>query len=186
VKPDFRQLTLVRIGTSGGLQPFCPIGSYVVSQKAMGMDGLLYFYKNNEKVLDTNLSDNFVKHCKWPASLAKPYFVASDSQLVEQIGFDMIKGITISASGFYGPQGRYVRLELQEPDMNERIESFDYQGLKMTNYEMESAALAGLSALMGHRAMTACLVIAGRYSGNMNTDYKGSFDELITKVLDRI
>jgi uridine phosphorylase len=186
VKPDFRRLTLVRIGTCGGLQPFCPIGSYIVSEISMGMDGLLFFYKNSEEVLETALSDSFIKHTQWNPSLAKPYFIRSDSSLVEQIGYDMRKGITISANGFYGPQGRYVRLELQQPDLNEKIESFEYQGLKIANYEMESAALAGLSRLMGHRAMTACLVIAGRYAGDMNTDYKRSFDELITKVLNRI
>jgi len=98
----------------------------------------------------------------------------------------MIKGITISASGFYGPQGRHVRLGLSNPDMNKHIESFEYKGLKIANYEMESAALAGLSNLMGHKALTACLIIAGRYSGGMNTDYKSSFDELIQKVLERI
>ncbi|MDR1763715.1 MAG: nucleoside phosphorylase [Dysgonamonadaceae bacterium] len=186
IKPDFRQLSLVRIGTCGGLQPFCPIGSIVVSEISMGMDGLLYFYAGSEKALDDEISEKFIRHTGWGGRLARPYFVRADKSLVEQIGYDMIKGITISASGFYGPQGRHVRLGLQYPDMNEKIESFEYQGLKIANYEMESAALSGLSALMGHRAMTACLVIAGRYAGEMNTEYKGSFDELINNVLDRI
>ncbi|MDR1562769.1 MAG: nucleoside phosphorylase [Dysgonamonadaceae bacterium] len=186
VKPGFRQLTLVRIGTCGGLQPFCPTGSYVMSEISMGMDGLLFFYEGGESVTDSSLADDFVKHTNWNVNLAKPYFIGSDGELVEQIGHDMIKGITVSASGFYGPQGRYVRLKLQEPDTNKRIESFRYNDLKITNYEMESAALAGLARLMGHRAATACLVIAGRYAGEMNTDYKGSFDGLIDKVLERI
>jgi len=186
VKKDFRQLTLVRIGTSGGLQPFCPIGTYVVSEISMGMDGLIFFYDKGENIADKELSQLFAKHTCWNDSLAKPYFVASDSELSERICFDMIKGITISASGFYGPQGRHVRLELSNPEMNKLIESFEYKGLKIANYEMESAALSGLANLMGHKAITACLVIAGRYSGGMNTDYKGSFDELIQKVLDRI
>jgi len=186
VKKDFRQLTLVRIGTSGGLQPFCPIGAYVVSEISMGMDGLVFFYENGERIIDKYLFHHFMEHTHWNDLLAKPYFVSSDEELLERIGFDMIKGITISASGFYGPQGRHVRLGLTHPDMNKLIESFDYNGLKIANYEMESAALAGLSRLMGHKAMTACVVIAGRYSGGMNTNYKGSFDELIQKVLDRI
>ena len=186
VKKDFRQLTLVRIGTSGGLQPFCPIGTYVVSEISMGMDGLIYFYDKGEGVANEELSQLFTTHTGWNSSLARPYFVASDEELTERIGFDMIKGITISASGFYGPQGRHVRLGLSHPDMNKRIESFEYNGLKIANYEMESAALSGLAGLMGHKALTACLVIAGRYSGGMNTDYKGSFDELIQKVLDRV
>jgi uridine phosphorylase len=186
VKKSFRQLTLVRIGTSGGLQPFAPIGSYVVSEISMGMDGLIFFYKDGEQICDFELSEQFVKHVQWDNLLAIPYFVYSDKTLVEQIGYDMIKGITISASGFYGPQGRHVRLELNNPKQNHLIESFDYKGMKICNYEMESAALAGLASMMGHKAMTACLVIAGRYSGGMNTNYKGLFDELIEKVLERI
>jgi len=186
VKPDFKQLTLVRIGTCGGLQPFCPVGSYIVSEISMGMDGLIYFYDNHESIIDKELAARFVNHTVWNPITAIPYFVRSDETLVQQIGHDMAKGITISANGFYGPQGRYVRLPLTQPNLNEKIESFEYQGLKIANYEMESAALAGLSRLMGHRAMTACLVIAGRYSGEMNTNYKGSFDGLIEKVLERI
>ncbi|MCL1932819.1 MAG: nucleoside phosphorylase [Candidatus Azobacteroides sp.] len=186
VKKDFRQLTLVRIGTSGGLQPFCPIGTYVISEISMGMDGLIFFYENGERIANKELSLQFMAHTRWSGSLAQPYFAASDEELIKRIGFDMIKGITISASGFYGPQGRHVRLGLSHPEMNKRIESFEYNGLKIANYEMESAALAALAALMGHKALTACVIIAGRYSGGMNTDYKGSFDELIQKVLDRI
>ena len=186
VNEKFRQLTMIRIGTSGGLQPFCPIGSYVVSDISMGIDGLIYFYDKGEVVSDADMADKFVKHAQWNKYLATPYFVKSDEELVSRIGYDMIKGITCSASGFYGPQGRYVRLGLSSPEQNRLMESFEYNGLKIANYEMESSALAGLSAMMGHKAMTVCLIIAGRYSGNMNTDYKGSFDELITKILDRI
>jgi uridine phosphorylase len=186
IKKDFRQLTLVRIGTCGGLQPFCPIGTYVVSEISMGMDGLIFFYDKGERISNAELSQQFTEHTQWNNLLAKPYFVSSDKELTDRIGFDMIKGITISANGFYGPQGRYVRLGLSQPDLNKHIESFEYKGLKIANYEMESAALAGLSSLMGHKALTICLVVAGRYSGGMNTDYGGSFDELITKVLDRI
>ncbi|MDR0507796.1 MAG: nucleoside phosphorylase [Dysgonamonadaceae bacterium] len=186
VKKDFRQLTLVRIGTCGGLQPFAPIGSYVVSEISMGMDGLIFFYEGGKQISDSELSEKFTKHTQWDRLLAMPYFVHADKTLVEQIGHDMVKGITISASGFYGPQGRHVRLGLNNPEQNKLLESFEYKGLKICNYEMESAALSGLASLMGHKAMTACLVIAGRYSGGMNTDYKGSFNELITKVLERI
>jgi uridine phosphorylase len=186
VKEDFRRLTLVRLGTSGGLQPFCPIGSYVVSEISMGMDGLIFFYDRGESISDGELSRQFAEHTQWNSLLAKPYFVPSDKELTDRIGYDMIKGITISASGFYGPQGRQVRLGLSHPDMNNRIESFEYKGLKITNYEMEGAALAGLAGLMGHRALTVCLIIAGRYSGEMNTDYKELFNELTQKTLDRI
>jgi uridine phosphorylase len=186
VKPDFRPLTLVRIGTCGGLQPFAPIGSYIVSKISMGMDGLIFFYERGEQVSDFELSEKFSKHTQWDNLLAMPYFIHADKSLVEQIGHDMVKGITVSACGFYGPQGRHVRLGLSNPEQNKLIESFEYKGLKITNYEMESAALAGLASLMGHRAVTACLVIAGRYSGGMNTNYKRSFDGLIEKILERI
>jgi len=186
VKPNIRSLTLVRIGTCGGLQPFAPIGSYVVSEISMGMDGLIFFYEGGKQISDFELSEKFSKHTQWDKLLATPYFVHADKDLVEQIGHDMVKGITISANGFYGPQGRHVRLGLNSPDQNKLIESFEYKGLKICNYEMESAALAGLASLMGHKAMTTCVVIAGRYSGGMNTNYKGSFDELIEKVLERI
>ena len=186
-KDQFRQLTMVRIGTSGGLQPFCPIGSYVVSEISMGMDGLLFFYEGGKALNDADLTEKFIEHTKWDKNLlATPYFVHSDEELLNRIGHDMVKGITCSASGFYGPQGRHVRLGLSNPKQNQQMESFDYQGKKITNYEMESSALAGMASLMGHKAMTVCLIIASRYAGGMNTDYKGSFDDLIVKVLDRI
>lgn len=185
-KKEFKQLTLIRIGTSGGLQPFAPIGSYVVSQISMGMDGLLFFYEGGEELNDMDMTEKFLAHSKWNANLAKPYFVHSDKELLDRVAPDMMRGITCSASGFYGPQGRHVRLGLSHPEQNELMESFDYNGLKFVNYEMESSALVGLSNLMGHKAMTACQVIAGRYSGDMNTNYKEGFDNLIIKLLDRI
>ncbi|MDL2224048.1 nucleoside phosphorylase [Bacteroidales bacterium OttesenSCG-928-M06] len=186
VKSEVKQLTLVRIGTSGGLQPFAPIGSYVVSEVSMGMDGLLFFYEGGEKLNDSLLTDKFIAHAHWNTRLASPYFVHSDKDLVDRIGEGMIKGITCSASGFYGPQGRCVRLGLTSPDQNALLESFEYNQLKFCNYEMESAALAGMAGLLGHKALTICLIIAGRYAGEMNTEYKGSFDDLIIRVLDRI
>lgn len=186
VKKDLKRLTMIRIGTCGGLQPFAPIGSYVASEVSMGMDGLLFFYEGHEAINNIQLARQFSELARWNDSLATPYFVHSDSELLDRIAFDMIKGITISASGFYGPQGRHVRLGLSNPDQNKLVEEFEYKNLKIVNYEMESAALAGMAKLMGHRALTVCLVIAGRYSGGMNTDYKGSFEELITNVLDRI
>lgn len=185
-KEHFRQLTMVRIGTSGGIQPSCPVGSYVVSEISMGMDGLIYFYEGGERVSDSDISKKFVSHSNWGKKLATPYFAYSDKFLTEQIGYDMIKGITCSASGFYGPQGRYLRLPLTNPDQNKFLESFTYAGLEITNYEMESAALAGMSALMGHRAVTVCMIIFNRHTNDANTEYKQSFDGLITKVLDRI
>lgn len=185
-KGHFHQLTMVRIGTCGGIQPFCPIGSYVVSKIPMGIDGLLFFYEKGKEISDKELTDAFYAHTQWSRDYATPYFVHADEELTERIGRGMIKGITYAANGFYGPQGRYVRLPLSNPNQNHLLESFSYKDLKITNYEMESAALAGLSALMGHKATTVCLVIANRHSNDMNTNYKGSFEELINIVLDRI
>jgi uridine phosphorylase len=186
LKETFKPLTLVRTGTSGGLQSFCPVGSCVVSEISMGMDGLLFFYEGGEKMNDSGLTEKFIEHTQWNQLLAKPYFVHADKELSGRVGNGMLKGITISASGFYGPQGRYVRLGLSNPEQNSLLESFEYQGKKITNYEMESAALLGLAALMGHKALTVCLIIAGRYSGEMNTEYKGLFTDLIIKILERI
>ena len=187
IRPDFRQLTMVRIGTSGGLQPFTPIGSYVAAEKSIGFDGVIYFYKDNEKIRDIRLEDELISQLGWNITGIRPYIVSADAELIEQItGVDIIRGITIAANGFYGPQGRELRLILSDPELNNKIESFDFENRQITNYEMESSALAGLASMMGHRAMTVCCIIAGRYNKNMNTDYKDSLPTLIEKVLDRI
>lgn len=187
IKPEFTQLSLVRIGTSGGLQPFVPIGTYVAAEKSIGFDGVIYFYANSNSVRDAELEAELIKQLDWKLSGLWPYVVSADPSLIEQItGNDIIRGTTIAANGFYGPQGRELRLPLTDPELNKKIEAFDYKGRKITNFEMESSSLAGLAALMGHRAMTVCCIIAGRVDNNMNTNYKGSLDELIKTVLDRI
>jgi uridine phosphorylase len=187
VKPRLRQLTLVRIGTSGGLQPFVPVGTYVAAEKSVGFDGVLYFYAHNEEVRDRAFERELISQLQWQPSGILPYAVDADPSLAEQIaGGDIVRGITIAANGFYGPQGREVRLPLADPGLNRKIEAFEYRGRKITNYEMESSSLAGLSALMGHRAITVCCIIAGRVAKNMNTAYKGSLTGLIETVLERI
>lgn len=185
-KQEHTTLTMVRVGTSGGIQPICPIGSYVVSEMSVGFDGLLNYYCVPEGVFDLEMERAFCDHTQFGRRLAAPYFVHADKELVERIGFDMVKGITISAPGFYGPQGRYVRAKPIDIDLNSKIMSFNYKGRVITNFEMESSALAGMSALLGHKAMTVCAIIAGRVSKNMNTEYKGSMEELVKIVLDRI
>ena len=186
VKPEFKQLTMVRVGTSGGLQPHCPIGSFVVSQRSLGFDGVLNYYAGRDNVCDLAFEKSFTEYVDWNPKHCAPYAVKADESLVEQIGHDMIKGTTISAVGFYGPQGRYVRLPLANPDLNSRIESFRFGEEMITNYEMESAPLAGFSRLMGHRAMTVCCIIANRLAGESNSNYKGSIEDLIQVVLERI
>ena len=186
VKKDFKQLTMVRVGTSGGLQPHCPVGSYVVAAKSVGFDGVLNYYQGRDSVSLLDFEDAFKKYVGWNPQHCSPYIVKADEELVERIGHDMIKGVTISAIGFYGPQGRYVRMPLANPDLNSKIESFKYDNDVITNYEMESAPLAGLGRLMGHKAMTVCTIIANRLAGDSNTNYKGSIEDLIKTVLDRI
>ncbi|MFT4070406.1 MAG: nucleoside phosphorylase [Dysgonamonadaceae bacterium] len=186
VKKDFKQLTMVRVGTSGGLQPFCPIGSYVVAARSFGFDGVINYYQGREQITDAAFEKAFKEYVNWNPLHCAPYAVRADEELVERIGHDMIKGTTISAIGFYGPQGRYVRLPLENPDLNSKIESFKYGEEMITNYEMESAPLAGFSRLMGHKAMTVCSIIANRIAGESNSNYKGSIEDLIKIVLDRI
>ena len=186
-KPEHRTLTCVRIGTCGGLQPFTPTGSFVASVKSIGFDGLLNFYADRNKVCDLELEEAFKKHMKWDPIKGAPYVSIADAELIKQIAQDdMVRGYTISCGGFYGPQGRVLRAEIADPDQNQKVESFEYNDLKICNFEMESSALAGLASLLGHRAMTCCMVIANRYTTEMNTEYKNSIDTLIQKVLDRI
>ncbi len=187
IKPSFRQLTLVRVGTSGGLQPFTPIGTYVVAEKSIGFDGVLYFYDKHEHVRDLAFERALLQQLDWKLSRSLPYVVSADRSLVEGIAReDMVRGVTIAANGFYGPQGRRLRLPLADPLLNQKIEAFQWEGYRITNFEMESSSLAGLAALMGHRAVTVCCIIAGRLSGEANTSYRGSMDDLILRVLERI
>ena len=185
----FRQLQLVRIGTCGGLQPNTPVGTFVCSVKSIGFDGLLNFYAGRNAVCDLPLERAFLNHMGWTGNLCAPYpyVIDADAELVERIAStDMVRGVTIAAGGFFGPQGRELRIPLADPHQNEKIESFEYQGLHITNFEMESSALAGLSRLMGHMATTVCMVIANRLIKEANTGYKNTIDNLIKTVLDRI
>jgi len=186
-KVDFRQLTLVRIGTSGGMQPDLPLGSFLISEKSIGFDGMLNFYAGRDAVSDLEFEASLKEQLNWNQQLAAPYVVDADTELIERIGKDdMLRGVTISANGFYGPQGRVLRIGLADPDINDKIEAFRFKHYKITNYEMEGSAIAGLSKMMGHKAMTVCCVIANRRVEAANTNYQPYIEELIQKVLDRI
>ncbi len=187
-KSVFRQLNIVRIGTCGGMQPDIPLGSFLISEKSIGFDGMINFYAGRDGVCDLDFEAALVKHLGWNKQLAAPYVVDADRDLVERIGKDdMIRGVTISANGFYGPQGRKLRVGLADPHLNDKIESFRYGKYKITNYEMEGSAIAGLAKLMGgHKAMTVCCVIANRRVEAANTDYKPYIERLVQTVLDRI
>ncbi len=186
-RPEHRALTMVRVGTCGGLQPETPIGSFVASVKSIGFDGLLNYYAGRDSVCDLELEKAFVEHMKWNPKKGAPYVASADPELVEQIAQgDMVRGITIACGGFYGPQGRQLRAEIEDPEQNMKVESFRYNELKINNFEMESSALAGLASLLGHRAMTCCIVLANRHNKTMNTNYKGQINDLIRLVLDRL
>lgn len=186
-KPQFRQLTLVRVGTSGGLQPHVPIGTPVIAEKSIGFDGVLNFYAGRDRVCDLDFERAFCEFVKWNPLWAAPYVVDADSELVARIGGDdMVRGVTISANGFYGPQGRELRIPLADPELNKKIEAFKYGSQVVTNYEMESSALAGLAKLMGHKAMTVCSIIANRVAHHANPNYKTAVSDLIQTVLERI
>lgn len=188
-KSEHRTLQIVRIGTCGGLQPFTPLGTYLCSVKSIGFDGLLDFYAGRDQVSDLAFEAAFRKHMQWSDRHAAPYVVDADSDLLRRIMQDdsrMVAGCTISCGGFYGPQGRVLRVPLSDPAQNEKVESFFFEGHRITNFEMESSAVAGLASLMGHKAMTVCMVIANRYAKEMNTDYKSLMNDLIIRVLERI
>ena len=186
-RPRLRRLNIVRIGTCGALQADIPLGSFLISEKSVGFDGVLNFYAGRDRVCDLEFEEAFKQHMAWNPHLASPYVVDNDRLLIGRIGCDdMLRGVTISANGFYGPQGRVLRIDLADPDINAKIESFRHGGRRITNYEMEGSAIAGLSALMGHHAMTVCCVIANRRVEAANTDYKPRVAELVRTVLERI
>lgn len=188
-KEELRQLELVRIGTCGGLQPNTPVGTFVCSEKSMGFDGLLNFYSGRNAVCDLPFEAAFIQQMGWTGNMCQPapYVIDADTELLDRIAqTDMVRGVTIAAGGFFGPQGRELRIPLADPNQNKKIENFEYKGYRITNFEMESSALAGLGKLMGHKAMTVCMVIANRLIKEANTGYKNSIDTLIKTVLDRI
>ena len=187
VNPTHRQLTMVRIGTSGALQPELKLGTAVIAEKAIGFDGVLNYYADRNTIADIEFEKAFISHTAWSPLWATPYVVDADADLVNAIGRDdMVRGNTISAVGFYGPQGRQLRLPLASPTLNLTIEQFSHNGRRITNYEMESAPLQGLARLLGHRAMTVCTIIANRMNTEANPNYKTAVTDLIATVLDRI
>ena len=186
VREHKRRLTLVRLGTTGALQPDIEVGEVVHSVTSVGFDGLLNYYEGRNEVCDPEIERAFMQHTGWSELLPKPYFVDCDPELRELFKDSVTEGITIAAPGFYAPQGRWVRLRPADPDLNAKIESFRYGGRRITNFEMEGSALAGLAALMGHRATTMCTVIAQRIARDACTDYKPFVERMIGMALDKL
>ena len=188
-KTQHRDLTIVRIGTCGGLHEDLPTGTFIASQKSLGFDGLLNFYAGRNEVCDLDFERAFLDHMGWIGNqcIAHPYCINNDAELLDRIAADdMKRGVTIACGGFYGPQGRRLRIPLADPEQNTKIQAFRHNGLRFTNFEMESSAVAGLSALLGHHALTVCLVVANRKVKAADTNYKNNIDDLITTVLERV
>ncbi len=186
VKKEHTTLNIVRLGTCGALQPEIPLGSFILSHISIGFDGLMNWYAGREEITDTAMEEAFMKHMGWPKELSTPYFVKASDKLIELFEDSTVRGMTISSPGFYGPQGRVVRQQLAMPNMLEDIESFRYSDRKITNFEMEGSAIAGIARHLGHEATTVCCVIAHRYLKDANTDYKPRVAQLVKLVLDKV
>lgn len=186
VKPEHRRLSVVRLGTCGAIQPEIPLGSFVLSHYSVGFDGLMGWYADREEVTDTAMEETFMKHMDWPRALPVPYFVHASQKLIDLFADSTVRGMTISAPGFYGPQGRVVRQNTAIPDMIGKIEAFSFGDWKITNFEMEGSALAGMATHLGHDAITVCCAIAHRYHKAANTDYKPLVAKLCQLVMDKL
>ena len=190
VKPKHRALNILRIGTSGALHADIPLGSFVLAHISVGFDGVMNWYANREKVTIPEVEEAFKKHMHWAPALPSPYFVKASPKIIDAFKDATIKGVTISAPGFYGPQGRVVRIPLAMPNMLEDIESFRFEAddipYRITNFEMESSPLAGLAAHLGHNAATVCCIIANRYLQSSNPDYRPQVRKLVELALDRM
>lgn len=188
IKPEKKSLNIVRIGTSGSVQADIPVDSFVISEKSIGCDGVLRFYADHENITDREFEEAFIEQCDWTKYAARPYVVNASAQLVKKLHTEgrTLKGVTLTAVGFYGPQGRVLRLPLAMPGINDRITAFRYDRFKVTNYEMESAAITGLCNLLGHQAATICLIIANRITGDASADYHGYMQKLIRYTLEQL
>ena len=186
IKSDFRRLTLVRLGTSGALQADIEVGDIIFARTSVGFDSLLGYYAGRNEVCDLEMERSFMEHTEWSNVLAPPYFIDADQELWEHFKDSVKEGITIAAPGFYAPQGRYVRLQPADCNLNEKIESWRYDGRRITNFEMEGSALAGLAKLMGHRATTICTIIAQRVAKQAQPDYKPFVERMIRMALDKL
>lgn len=184
VNKEHHQLTMVRLGTSGAIQADIPLGTHLISELSVGFDGLLNFYAGRDSISDLAIEQAFEEQTNWNPQLPKPYFVRCSKTLEDLFAGFTVRGATISAPGFYGPQGRVLRLPLADADINSKIEAFVYQGVRISNFEMESSALAGLSKLLGHEATTICTIIANRVNKTALTDYHQAVHEMVEKTLN--
>lgn len=186
IKPVKRSLNILRIGTCGAIQKDIPLGSFVFSHVSVGCDGLLNWYADRDLIAMPGIEEAFKEHAHWAKHLPDPYFVMASEKLIDKFADCTVKGMTISASGFYGPQGRILRMPLAMPDMLDDFESFEYEGRRITNFEMEGSAVAGIARHLGHNAGTVCCVIANRHIGSSNPDYKPQVRKLVELCLQKL
>jgi len=186
VKKQHKTLNIIRLGTSGAIQPEIPLNAFVMSLYGLGLDGLLSFYGNREKIIDNKMTESFIEYSKWPETLPFPYAVPASEKLIRKLGKDLVPGITATAPGFYGPQGRSLRLNLAYPKLINNLEEFEFGSLKITNFEMETSALYGLGKLLGHNTLTVCVAIANRKRHEYNQNYKEAINNLIELILNRL
>lgn len=185
-KREHTELNIIRLGTSGALQADVPVDSSVVSTHAIGIDGMLYYYKDLTKIYDKGMTEAFTRQSQWDNNFPRPYAVAASDKLLHMFGQDHHQGMTATAPGFYGPQGRVLRLATTHPDLNKAIADFKYEGKRIVNFEMETSALYGLGKLLGHQTLTICAIIANRVSGEYSKDYHTTVDKLIVSVLEKL
>lgn len=186
-KENNTSLNLIRVGTSGALQgDIGVVESYVVSEYSIGLDGLAYFYEDGPHVIQNEMTDAFIGYMKWDERLPRPYAIKGSDYLLDKLGFGWLKGITLTAPGFYAPQGRELRLKVHDKTIIDRAQKFSYEGFAVTNFEMEASALYSLSAMLGHEAMTVCDIIANRVTDEFNPNYENSMKKLIQQMLDRL
>ena len=186
IKKEHTALNIVRIGTSGSLQNHIPVDSFVLAKYGLGFDGLLHAY-DCEQILEKDMEDAFIKHTNYSDRKSRPYIIKNDSELEKiLISNKIFTGITATAGGFYGPQGRVLRLAIQDPELNHKIDSFDFQGIKITNLEMETSAIYGLSKLLGHRAVSMNCIIANRANLTFSKDPYQAIENLITYTLNKL
>ncbi|WP_298775749.1 nucleoside phosphorylase [uncultured Empedobacter sp.] len=187
IKKDFRKLSFVRLGTSGALQEDIPVDSFVIGSHGLGLDGLLHYYVGSEAVMNKEIEDAFIKHVDWSPNKARPYLVGGSETLLNKLASEKtIQGITSTACGFYGPQGRFLRLQPNPADINERLTSFNHNGLRISNFEMETSAIYGLAAMMGHEALSVNAIVANRILGEFSTDSYKTVDAMIEYSLERL
>ena len=186
LKENPKVLDIIRLGTSGAIQEEIPVNSFVIAEYGLGLDGLIHFYDKGSVIIETEMTGAFIRHLNWPDDLAKPYIVRGSSLLIDKLGYGMIRGITVTSPGFYGPQGRVLRLALKYPYINKLIESFHYEGYQITNFEMETSALYALGRMLGHNTVTICAVIANRITGEFNENYKIIMDRFVHELLEKI